>query len=165
MRTGLLGSILLLAWMSGGCAARERVGATQTLDRFHAAASRADEDAYFACFAPEGVFIGTDATERWTVPAFREYAHPYFSQGKGWTYKSTRRRMEFSPTNDTAWFDESLVNEKLGTCRGTGVLRQIHGEWKISQYNLSIPIPNALASAVVEMIRSAPTTQTTQPSK
>ncbi|HEY6136276.1 MAG TPA: nuclear transport factor 2 family protein [Thermoanaerobaculia bacterium] len=43
-----------------------------------------------------------------------------------------------------------------GECRGSGVLRKIGGEWKISHYNLTIPIPNALAKRVVEMIRSQP---------
>lgn len=143
-----------------------RVSVDQTLDRFHAAASRADEQAYFACFAPDGVFLGTDATERWDVPAFRAFAHPYFAQGKGWTYTSSERHITLSPSNDVAWFDELLRNEKLGTCRGSGVLRLIGGQWKIAQYNLSIPIPNDLAKSVVEMIRTSPTsptTQTTQP--
>ena len=46
------------------------------LDAFHEAASQADEELYFSFFAPEGVFMGTDASERWTVPEFREFAHP-----------------------------------------------------------------------------------------
>jgi hypothetical protein len=164
MRTTLIrsicGSIVLIA-ISSGCEAIARSEVGKTLDRFHVAASRADENAYFDCFAPEGVFIGTDATERWDVPAFRAFAHPYFSQGKGWTYTSTERHIETAPSNDVAWFDEMLQNDKLGACRGSGVLRLIRGEWKIAQYNLSIPIPNDQAKTVVEMIRTAATTNTT----
>ena len=40
--------------------------------------------------------------------------------------------------------------------RGTGVLRQIDGRWKICQYHLTLPIPNALAPKVVQLIREAP---------
>ena len=136
-----------------------RMSVDQTLDRFHNAAANADEKAYFDCFAPEGVFIGTDAKERWDVQAFRAFAHPYFAQGKGWTYRATERHVELSPSRDVAWFDELLQNEKLGTCRGSGVLQLIGGEWKVAQYNLSIPIPNDRAGEVVELIRSRPTTQ------
>jgi len=158
MRTGLLGSILLLGSLTG-CEAIARSAIDQRLDELHAAASRADEASYFACFAPEGVFIGTDATERWDVPAFRAFAHPHFSQGKGWTYRSTERHITLAPSNDVAWFDELLQNDMLGTCRGSGVLRNIRGDWRIAQYNLSIPIPNDKAKTVVEMIRAAATTQ------
>src|SRR5215218_506839 len=152
------GSVLLIALVSS-CQTVARISVDQRLDRFHAAASRADEKAYFYCFAPDGVFIGTDATERWDVPAFRAFAHPYFAQGKGWTYTSSERHIALASSNDVAWFDEMLQNDKLGTCRGSGVLRLIRGEWKIAQYNLSIPIPNDQAKTVVEMIRTAAATQ------
>src|SRR5688572_25567219 len=65
--------------------ARTRVA--ETLDDFHDAAGRADEQRYFAHFAPEGVFLGTDGSERWDVAAFRAYAHPHFAAGRGWTYR------------------------------------------------------------------------------
>ena len=54
-----------------------------------------------------------------------------------------------------AWLDEELSNETYGACRGTGVLIEVDGTWKIIQYNLSIPIPNALAAPVVELIRES----------
>ena len=63
------------------------------LDDFHDAASRADGDRYFGHFAPDGVFLGTDPAERWTVTEFRKYAEPHFSSagggGGGHTYHST----------------------------------------------------------------------------
>lgn len=124
------------------------------LDQFHALAAKADEDAYFALFAPEGVFIGTDATERWNVTQFRAYAHPFFSKGKGWTYTPGVRHIDFSPDKSVAWFDELLDNTKYGTCRGTGVLRLIDGRYKIAQYHLTVPVPNALMDRVAKLIEA-----------
>ncbi len=126
----------------------------RTLDDFHDAADRADERRYFAHVAPEGVFLGTDGSERWDVAAFRAYAHPHFARGKGWTYRATERHVTLAPTGHVAWFDETLANESYGPCRGPGVLRRIDGAWKIAQYNLTIPIPNELARDVVAMIRA-----------
>src|SRR4051812_38120578 len=58
----------------------------EVLDALHNSASKADAAKYFALFAPDAVFLGTDATERWTVDEFKAFAKPYFDQGKGWTY-------------------------------------------------------------------------------
>ncbi len=123
------------------------------LDDFHAAASEADEERYFSHFAAAGVFFGTDATERWTRDEFRGYAHPHFSQGKGWTYHPRDRHVAVSAGGDVAWFDELLDNAKYGECRGTGVLQRIDGQWKIEQYHLTIPMPNDLAADFVARIR------------
>jgi hypothetical protein len=120
------------------------------LDDFHHAAAVGEEERYFGHFAPEGVFLGTDPTERWTVDAFRTFAHPYFARGKAWVYEPIDRHV--TVTGDLAVFDEALRNEKYGICRGTGALRRIGGAWKIVQYSLSFPIPNAEAMKVLEMI-------------
>lgn len=125
-----------------------------TLDRFHDAASRADETAYFDLIAPAGVFIGTDATERWNRDAFRAYAHPHFAEGKGWTFVPRDRHIDFSKDGTTAWFDEMLDSASYGECRGTGVLQLHDGRWLIEQYHLTIPIPNDLAKDVVAKIRA-----------
>ncbi len=123
------------------------------LDDFHQAASDAEEERYFSHFAASGVFFGTDATERWTVEEFRTYAHPHFAQGKGWTYHPRDRHVALSAGGDTAWFDELLDNAKYGECRGTGVLQRYGEEWKIEQYHLTLPVPNALAADLVARIR------------
>lgn len=112
------------------------------LDDFHAAASAANEEMYFAHFAVEGVFLGTDAHERWTVPEFRAYAHPHFAKGKAWSFRSVRRTFGVSDAGTTAWFEEDLETKNLGPARGTGVLVLRNGRWLITQYNLSIVIPN-----------------------
>lgn len=129
------------------------VAAGATLDALHAAADRADGERYFALFTDDAIFLGTDATERWTVTEFRAYAAPHFAAGQGWTYEVVDRHMFLDPVGATAWFDERLANEKYGECRGTGVLRLVGGRWRIAQYNLTIPVPNDLASELVEMIR------------
>lgn len=133
--------------------AESRVGAM--LDDWHQAAAAADEARYFAHFAPNGVFMGTDATERWTVAQFRAYAKPYFDRKAAWSFRPHDRHVDFSADGGTAWFDEMLDTPNLGPCRGTGVVVRMGGEWKLAQYNLSIPIPNAIAAAVVKEIAGA----------
>jgi hypothetical protein len=128
----------------------------RVLDAFHAAAARADEPAYFALFAPTGVFLGTDASERWGVAAFREFAHPHFASGKGWTYLPRGRQISFSADAQVAWFDELLDHEKYGELRGSGVLIKLDGAWKIAQYNLTFTVPNAVAPEVVALRKGAP---------
>lgn len=129
--------------------------ASATLDRFHAAAAAANEEAYFSLFADGGVFLGTDAKERWTVPEFRAYAHPRFASGKAWSFRAIRR--EVSVRGDTAWFDEDLETTNLGPARGSGVLvRDAKCDWKVAQYNLSIPIPNERFADVKKVIEGAP---------
>ncbi|MCY3002000.1 MAG: nuclear transport factor 2 family protein [Planctomycetota bacterium] len=139
-------------------AAEERRSAAETairavLERFHGAAAKADGKEYFACLAPDAIFIGTDASERWTVPQFRAFCEPYFSKGKGWTYTASERHVYLAPDLRTAWFDERLDNESYGKVRGSGVLRLDGERWRITQYVLSIPVPNELAKDLVQRIR------------
>ncbi|MFQ5628794.1 MAG: nuclear transport factor 2 family protein [bacterium] len=133
----------------------EEKAVSNTLDALHENASKADGEKYFSLFAPNAVFLGTDATERWPIKEFKKYAMARFEKGTGWTYHKKSRFIYLSEGKKTAWFDESLHNENYGDCRGSGVLVKIDGEWKIVQYNLTIPIPNALARKVVAMIREA----------
>ena len=96
--------------------------------------------------ATVAVFLGTDKTERWTIEEFKAYAKPAFSDGHGWTYAVIERNWEGD--GNTRWFDEILLNEKLGHCRGTGVVELINGEWKISHYALTMLVPNSIAAEV-----------------
>jgi len=129
-------------------------GVEAVLYDFHAAAAEADGERYFGHFAEGGVFVGTDAAERWSVEAFRAYAEPHFSKGRGWTYTPVERHVRVGPAGRVAWFDERLENEAYGETRGSGVLRLVGGEWRIEQYVLSFPIPNEVAKDVVERIRA-----------
>jgi ketosteroid isomerase-like protein len=160
----LVAAIWFGAMLLGGCAADHRAGddaaiardasaVEVVLDSLHDAASKADGERYFALYAPEAVFLGTDASERWTLDQFRAYAEPLFAKGRGWTYAPMQRHVHVEP-NGWAVFDELLTNAKFGTCRGSGSLRRTSAGWKIVQYDLSVPIPNDLLEGFAATIRA-----------
>src|SRR5215468_6586601 len=89
-------------WLSiAGVVAAESTGEEKRiatlLDDWHAAAGAADENRYFGHFAPNAVFLGTDATERWTLEEFRRYAHPHFAKGRAWSFRALPRHVVSSP--------------------------------------------------------------------
>lgn len=134
---------------------REEQNISATLDDWHAAASDADEARYFAHFSEDAVFLGTDATERWTREEFQAYAHPHFERGHAWSFRSTRRDISISLENNFAWFDEDLETASLGPARGSGVLRRIgDGRWLITQYNLTITVPNERFGQVRSLLQN-----------
>ncbi len=139
----------------GAAHGTETAAVSRVLDGFHTAAAKADEAAYFALLAENAVFLGTDATERWGRAAFQAFAHPHFASGKGWTFTPRDRHVDFSRDGRVAWFDELLDSATYGECRGTGVLEKLDGGWKITQYHLTIPLPNDLAKDLVARIRAA----------
>ena len=122
------------------------------LDRLHAAAAAADEATYFGLFAEDAVFIGTDATERWDLPAFRAFATPHFAEAPAWAYTPVERHVALGPRGRVAWFDEVLDHERYGRVRGSGVLVREGRELKVAQYVLSFPIPNAAAPHVLDVV-------------
>jgi hypothetical protein len=130
------------------------------LDDLHDAAAHADEARYFAHFASTGIFLGTDATERWDIEAFRAYAHPRFSAGQGWVYHVRRRAVTIVDDGATAFFDEDLLGEKAGPTRGSGVLVRQKGRWLIAQYNLAFTIPNDRVGELQKMLASPPPDKT-----
>jgi uncharacterized protein (TIGR02246 family) len=151
--TAALGlSFLLSALPAPGANPSAESVVAAVLDDWHAAAAAADEERYFGHFAKDAVFLGTDATERWTVEEFRRYAHPYFAKGKAWTFKAVARHIAFSKDGSVAWFDEALDTPNLGPSRGSGVLVRTAETWKIAHYDLSVPIPNELMKEVKERI-------------
>lgn len=150
----LLMCLAMLAVTTTALADDDRILVNQTLDNLHHNASVANFDEYFDLYHESAIFIGTDATEVWTKEAFKTYAKPHFDKGKGWTYHPRDRHVYFSPNHDVAWFDELLDNESLGETRGTGVLIKVGAMWKITQYHLTIPIPNALADSVAGQIKA-----------
>lgn len=121
---------------------KQAIGAL--LDDWHAAAAKADEERYFAHFTPDAVFLGTDATERWDLAAFRAFAHPFFARGKAWSFRAVRRAVIVGPGGLIAWFDEDLDTPNMGPARGSGVLvRERPGTpFRIAHYNLALTIPN-----------------------
>ena len=116
------------------------------LDGLHQDAHEGNFETYFERYTPDAVFLGTDKAERWSMEEFKTYAEPAFADGNGWTYEVVERNWEGD--GQTRWFDEILFNEKLGHCRGTGVVQQIDGEWKIVHYALTMLVPNSIAAEV-----------------
>lgn len=158
------GSVLAVAVLAGAAAAlaahtadqarsRERAVAT-VIDDWHAAAAAADEERYFGHMSEGAVFLGTDPTERWTKAQFRAYAHPYFVKGKAWSFRPVSRTVSVAPDGSVAWFDEELATPNLGPARGSGVLLRDGATWTIVQYDLSVPIPNAVFPQVKGIIAS-----------
>lgn len=151
MKRPFLFALLLFVSCATATLQQDRDAVNAAIDDWHKAAADADEARYFAHMTSDAIFLGTDATERWDAAAFRAFAHPFFAKGKAWTFVPRRRNVMIH--GDTAWFDESLDSASYGECRGSGVLRRDAGTWKIAHYNLTIPIPNALAKKFVEEIR------------
>lgn len=153
VRVGALIGCLVSVVAAAGEMADERAAVDDVLTSLHRSAAQADGDFYFSLFASDAVFMGTDASERWSVDDFKAFAEPYFSQGRGWTYHMEDRNIFVASDGRTAWFDEALRHDIYGTCRGTGVLVLTDGAWRIVQYNLTFPIPNDLAREFAERIR------------
>jgi ketosteroid isomerase-like protein len=160
---GLLAMSLLAACGGGPPAPKvpsdektSRAEIDKTVDGWHAAAARNEESHYFSFFAPTAVYLGTDATERWTLEEFRRFAHPHFDKGKAWAFKPTRRTIVVAPSGDVAWFDEDLESKNLGPLRGTGVVLKTGSDekWKIVHYSLAVTVPNEQMDAVKRLLGS-----------
>jgi hypothetical protein len=156
----LLGAMLVSAGAAIASSSRTETRSREqevaaVIDDWHAAAAVADEARYFGHMTEDSVFLGTDATERWTKEQFRAYAHPHFAKGKAWSFRSVRRNLSFSKDGRVAWFDEDLATPNLGPSRGSGVLVRDGDVWRIAQYNLSVPIPNGVFDDVKKVIEGA----------
>jgi len=126
--------------------ADDRSEINMLLDGLHKDAHKGNFEAYFDRYSSDAIFLGTDKTERWTIEEFKTYAKPAFADGHGWTYRVIERNWEGD--GDIRWFDEILFNEKLGHCRGTGIVHLTGGEWKIAHYALTMLVPNSIAADV-----------------
>ena len=137
-------SLALVPGMSLADNQRDAIDAL--IDGLHQDAHEGNFQTYFDRYAPDAVFLGTDKSERWTIDQFKVYAEPAFEDGHGWTYSVKERN--WGGEGNTRWFDEVLLNQKLGHCRGTGVVELIDGEWKIAHYALTMLVPNDIAAEV-----------------
>ena len=121
----------------------------KVLDDYHQAAANGEWDAYFDLMSDDAVFIGTDAGERWVKQEFRQYS----SGSNGWVYTPQQRNVNITPDGLSAWFDEALLSQSYGSSRGTGVLMLTAVGWKISQYHLTLPIPNGIVRGITDQIK------------
>ncbi|MCB2382054.1 nuclear transport factor 2 family protein [Shewanella sp. SR1] len=127
----------------------DQQAAAQVLDLLNQYSSDADWDKYFALYRKDGIFIGTDASERWGMAEFEHYSRPT----KGWRYDLKERHL--IQYGDVILFDELLNSPAYGVSRGTGTLIKTDGYWKIAQYHLSFPIPNEIAKQITTEIKAA----------
>ena len=128
---------------------KQKIGAF--LDEWHddAAHSRM---AYFDKMAPDGVYIGTDRTERWTRDEFKAWARPHFARPSAWAFKATSRNIRVSPDRNFIWFDEQLATQ-MGVCQASGVIRRMDRGFAIEHYQLSLAVPNELVDQFTASIR------------
>ncbi len=165
-----LQSLLLLLFVLVACMEQketEQPTPTASVDvvlqGWHKAAATGDFEGYFNYFEDSAsIFIGTDATERWTVAQFAPWAKPAFADGKAWDFTAFNRHIYYSDDKTLAWFDEELDTPNLGLCRGTGVLKLVGTEWKIVHYNLAVPVPNEIVNDVRDSILALDSLKTTQ---
>lgn len=140
--------IVYLFLLIGISASAQEKTITDLLDKWHRDAAKADLQAYFEPFTSDAIYIGTDATEHWNVAQFKAFCQPYFDKKTTWDFKAVQRHIYFSADKKLAWFDE-VLDTHMGLCRGSGVLQMQNGKWKISQYVLSMAIPNDDVDKVV----------------
>ncbi len=148
--------ILVLILVSVFSTAQDRVeeqAIANALDKFHQAAAKADAQEYLGSLTNDAIFLGTDSTERWTKEQFSAYVLPRFKKGRGWLYVARERNITLLENSSIAFFDEILENDSYGRCRGSGILIKTNQGWKISQYNLSVSVPNNVADKVIEQIK------------
>jgi len=122
------------------------------LDGWHRAAALADEDVFFGSMTTDGIYLGTDASEKWLRDEMKEWSKKYFEQESAWDFKPHDREIYFSADHQTAWFDE-LLDTWMGTCRGSGVLRKEKNGWELAHYNLAMLVPNDKTKGVIELIQ------------
>lgn len=142
-------SLLFVSCASYADDKADLIAADTVLDNLHDAAAKADWDRYFALYTKDGIFLGTDVSERWTIDQFKGYA----SGSKGWIYTKRERHTAITPDKNTIWFDEVLNSAKYGTSQGSGLLVRTESGWRIAQYHLTFPMPNDLAGDFTAKIK------------
>lgn len=150
MRVAVLIGLSTLALASSPPSRADEAAVGRVLDALHQRASAADFDGYFELYHERAVFLGTARDEYWPLERFKAYTRSRFDTGRGWTYVPTERFVHVA--GDTAWFEERLQHAVYGETRGTGVLLRTAAGWRVVQYNLTLPIPNALFRDMAERI-------------
>ena len=123
----------------------------QLMVNWHKAAATANEDVFFGSMTEDGIYIGTDATERWTRDEMKEWSKPYFDKESAWSFTTKSRNVDVSADGQIAWFDE-LLDTWMGDCRASGVVRLTDDGWKIAHYHLSIAVPNDKVDGYLQLI-------------
>lgn len=123
----------------------------QLISNWHQNASNANLDEYMNLMDSSSIYVGTDATEKWSKKEFAKFCKPYFDKKKTWDFKTLDRTVSID--HNTAWFYE-ILETHMGTCRGSGILKLYNQQWKLKQYVLSLAIPNEDMNKVKQVIHS-----------
>lgn len=143
--------ILLLIHTAAFSQKTDTVAVHKFIDDWHLAASQANAKNYFDAIADHGIFIGTDAAERWNKTQFYAFCKPYFDKGKAWDFKAYDRTVHVSNDGRFVWFSE-LLTTWMGVCRGSGTMEKTAKGWKIQQYHLSVTVPNDLVRDFITLV-------------
>jgi hypothetical protein len=143
-------TILIVALFAVPAQAQHR-DVNRFIDQWHQAATDANSDSFFDAMADTSIYIGTDANERWSKQEFMAFAKPYFDKGKAWDFKPYDRDLHFSADGKYVWFSE-LLKTWMGVCRGSGIMHNTKGVWKIQQYHLSVTVPNELIKDFISLV-------------
>ena len=130
----------------------------QIMNDWHHAAATADADAFFGTMTKDGIYLGTDPSERWLRDELRSWAGKAFEREVAWAFTPSDRVWYFNPSQDVAWFEE-LLDTWMGTCRGSGVLVKTSDGWKLKHYNLAVTIANEKIKGFIELTKEAPETK------
>lgn len=143
--------LFFLTTISVASAQKSQDEINKFINDWHQAAGRADGEAFFGSMDDHSVYIGTDASERWTKKEFMSFAKPYFDKGKAWDFKPYERELHVTSDGKVVWFSE-LLTTWMGVCRGSGILTQTPQGWKIQQYHLSVTVPNDLIRDFITLV-------------
>lgn len=111
------------------------------MDNWHKAAATANEELFFGSMTVDGIYIGTDAEERWERDEMANWSKEYFDKDSAWDFTALKRTVYLDADEELAWFEESL-DTWMGECRASGVVVKTVAGWKIKHYHLSVTIPN-----------------------
>lgn len=121
------------------------------LDEWHDDAAHA-RLAYFDKIAPQGVFIGTDKSERWTRDEFLAWGKKHFERPSAWSFKVIQRHVAMSDDGNWIWFDEQLATQ-MGICQASGVVQHTAQGFAIQHYQLSLAVPNELVDYLADGVK------------
>jgi ketosteroid isomerase-like protein len=150
-------SFVLLSFKS--FSQEEHIEIDQFIDAWHLAAAKANANVFFGSMDDDCIYIGTDATERWTKTEFETFAKPYFDKGKAWDFKPYNRDLHVPNEGDYVWFSE-LLETWMGVCRGSGIIKKTPNGWKIKQYHLSVTVPNGIIQDFISLVKASDKKQT-----
>ncbi len=135
----------------------------QFIDEWHDDAAHARLQ-YFDKMAKDGVYIGTDKTERWTRDEFKAWAKRFFERPSAWAFTSFNRHISMSEDRKFIWFDEQLKTQ-MGICQATGVIEQTARGFEIRHYQLSLTVPNELTDYLADGVKKLTEKQAEQTQK